>query len=72
MLSIESPTINPQRIGDGEGVGDGDDLGSCSDGGITAGFGESGEECRWIAFHALPTSLKTNVIRPDAVSGAPL
>ena len=43
-----------------------------SDGGITAGFGVSGDECRWIAFHALPMRLNTSVIRPDAVSGVPL
>jgi len=33
-------------VGLGEGVGLGDGFGSCSDGGMLAGFGESGDECR--------------------------
>jgi hypothetical protein len=43
-----------------------------SEGGITAGLGVSGDECRWIAFHAVPMRLNTSVIRPEAVSGVPL
>ena len=53
------------------GVGDGDGEGR-SEGGITAGFGLSGDECKWIAFHAVPTRLNTSVIRPDTLSGVPL
>ena len=53
--------------GVGEGLGE-----ACSEGGTLDGFGTSGEVCRLMAFHAVPNRLKTSVIRPDAVSGAPL
>ena len=56
----------------GVGLGEGDGVGRCSEGGMLAGFGLSGDECRWIAFHAVPTRLKANVMRPVAVSGVPL
>ena len=39
---------------------------------MTAGFGVSGDECKWMAFHAVPNRLNTSVMRPEAVSGVPL
>ena len=61
-------------VGDGEGDGDGAgaSAGCCSEAGILDGSGESGDECRWMAFQAVPTRLNTRVIRPVAVSGVPL
>src|SRR6185295_249405 len=71
-LSVSDHTHRSRRIYD-QGVGEGDGDGRCcSDGGILAGLGLSGEECKWIAFHAVPMRLNTSVMRPEAVSGAPL
>ena len=66
--SALSAAYNP-GVGEGEGDGEGEGR---SDGGTTAGFGLSGDECKWIAFHAVPTRLNTRVILPETLSGVPL
>ena len=74
-------TVNPcyGRFGEGDALGDGDAAGDgvssgccCSDAGMRDGSGESGDECKWIAFQPCANRLNTNVMRPVAVSGVPL